>query len=363
MLSVGSVARSAPRSSWPHCWRAAKRREPRLGGIQSRQARTKFRPAAFPSPRSRPACRTDGDPTGMRKWLADRGVVYGFEYTNDVLSNVRGGTQTGTIDQGKLQGILTVDFDKLAGWSGLYVDSPTSFHSQHRPRPSRLCRRPQHHRRDRGGADDAAFRTLARAEVRRTTRQASRSARSPRTPSSSTAKRASCLLQSDWPTIAAVNLPSGGAAYPLSTPGVRFKVDPVKDVYAACSQCSTAIRPGPVWATNSCATDTGSTSASGPAILIGEAQFRRNYGKEDAGLATRSSSAAGGMSASSTTSASPLAACCSPILLAPASRIQHRGNSGLYAVIDQQLYRPKGGDARAAFRCSPACRSARPIAI
>jgi porin len=35
------------------------------------------------------------------------------------------------------------------------------------------------------------------------------------------------FLQSDWPTIAAVNLPSGGAAYPLSTPGVRLKVDPV----------------------------------------------------------------------------------------------------------------------------------------
>ena len=38
------------------------------------------------------------------------------------------------------------------------------------------------------------------------------------------------FLQSDWPTIAAVNLPSGGAAYPLSTPGVRLKVDPVKNV-------------------------------------------------------------------------------------------------------------------------------------
>ena len=26
--------------------------------------------------------------------------------------------------------------------------------------------------------------------------------------------------------------------------------------------------------------------------------------------------------------------------------LKHRGNSGLYAVIDQQLYRPKGGDAQ-----------------
>ena len=60
-----------------------------------------------------------GDPGGYRKWLGERGVVYGLEYTNDVLSNVRGGTRTGTIDQGKLHGILTVDFGKLAGWDGL----------------------------------------------------------------------------------------------------------------------------------------------------------------------------------------------------------------------------------------------------
>ena len=33
----------------------------------------------------------NGDPAGFRKWLGERGVVYGLEYTNDVLSNVRGG--------------------------------------------------------------------------------------------------------------------------------------------------------------------------------------------------------------------------------------------------------------------------------
>ena len=37
----------------------------------------------------------NGDPAGIRKWLAERGVVYGLEYTNDVLSNVRGGARRG----------------------------------------------------------------------------------------------------------------------------------------------------------------------------------------------------------------------------------------------------------------------------
>ena len=41
----------------------------------------------------------NGDPTGFRKWLGQRGVVYGLEYTNDVLANVHGGLRTRTIDQ------------------------------------------------------------------------------------------------------------------------------------------------------------------------------------------------------------------------------------------------------------------------
>ena len=32
------------------------------------------------------------------------------------------------------------------------------------------------------------------------------------------------FLSSDWPTITGANLPSGGPAYPLATPGVRVEV-------------------------------------------------------------------------------------------------------------------------------------------
>src|SRR4029077_3315542 len=73
----------------------------------------------LPTPSLATSLPNKGDPGGYRKWLGERGVVYGLEYTNDILSNVRGGTRTGTIDQGKLHGILTVDFGKLAGWNGL----------------------------------------------------------------------------------------------------------------------------------------------------------------------------------------------------------------------------------------------------
>ncbi len=108
----------------------------------------------------------NGDPGGYRKWLGERGVVYGLEYTNDVLANVHGGLRTGAIDQGKVQGILTVDFEKLAGWNGLSFF--TNFFQIHNtgPYPARLCRWSQHDRGHRGGLLDPAFRNLAPAELR-----------------------------------------------------------------------------------------------------------------------------------------------------------------------------------------------------
>src|ERR1700760_823934 len=63
----------------------------------------------LPTPSLATSLPNKGDPAGYRKWLGDRGIVYGLEYTNDVLSNVHGGTKTGTIDQGKLHGIVTAD--------------------------------------------------------------------------------------------------------------------------------------------------------------------------------------------------------------------------------------------------------------
>src|SRR5262249_24955254 len=72
----------------------------------------------LPSPSVGSSLPHRGDPGGARKWLGDRGVIFGLEYTSDVLSNVSGGQSLGTIYQGKLQGVLTIDFSKL-GLEGL----------------------------------------------------------------------------------------------------------------------------------------------------------------------------------------------------------------------------------------------------
>src|SRR5947209_20599812 len=58
---------------------------------------------------------SNGDPGGSRKWLGEHGILYGLEYTNDVLSNISRGLRTVTIDQGKLEGIVTTDSGNLKG--------------------------------------------------------------------------------------------------------------------------------------------------------------------------------------------------------------------------------------------------------
>lgn len=287
----------------------------------------------------------NGDPWGYRKWLGERGVVYGLEYTNDVLSNVRGGLRTGTIDQGKLQGVLTVDFGKLAGWEGLSLFS--NFFQIHNT--GRI-------RRDYVGG----INTIAAIEAVPTTRLSEIWLEQKFAGDKASLKvgqlaadnefffsdLSDMFLQSDWPTIAAVNLPSGGAAYPLSTPGVRLKVDPIRNLsllFAVLNGDPAGPGPGDEQLRNRYGLN---FRVSDPPFVIGEAQFRRNGGKEDEGLSTTLKLGGWGHFGQFDDQRFAIGG---SLLADPASSglpIKHRGNTGVYAVIDQQLYRPKDGDAQ-----------------
>ena len=116
----------------------------------------------------------NGDPAGIRKWLAGHGVAYQLIYTNDVLSNLRGGLRRGTIDQGKLEAILGADLEKAAGLQGLsFFANVFAIHNTGFIRRDYV-----------GGintiaeieavADDPTVGTLARAEARERQRQSPR---------------------------------------------------------------------------------------------------------------------------------------------------------------------------------------------
>ncbi|MBV9346585.1 MAG: carbohydrate porin [Pseudolabrys sp.] len=282
-----------------------------------------------------------GDFNSARQRLSDRGITYVLNYTNDILANVSGGLRRGTINQGKLEAIFRADLEKLAGWSGLsFYANAFAIHNTGRIRRDYV-----------GGIN-----TIAAIEASPTVRLSElwleqkilgdvaslRAGQLALDTEFFFSDTSLMFLQSDWPTITAQNLPSGGPAYPLSTPGLRLKVDPTKDV----SLLFALVNGDPAGA---CAGDPDTCNRYGvnfrvndPPLVMGEAQWRTNYGKTDAGLARQIKVGAWAHAgrfpdqrfASDGTS-----------LANPASNgiaVMHRGDWGLYGVLDQQLYRPAG---------------------
>ena len=285
----------------------------------------------------------NGDPFGWRKSLADRGIVFGLEYTNDTLSNLRGGIRTGTIDQGKIQGILTVDFEKMAGWNGLSLFS--NFFQIHN---TGLIREQYV-----GGIN-----TIAAIEALPATRLSElwleqkfandkASLRIGQLAADNEffySELSTMFLQSDWPTIAAVNLPGGGPAYPLSTPGARLKFQPTNNIawLIAAYNGDPAGQCGAV--AEICNRNGLNFRVNDPPLLMSELQLTHNTGQQDKGLATTLKLGAWYHTGKFddqrfATNGLPLADPSSS-----GSPQIHKGDSGVYVVIDQQLYRKPGGD-------------------
>jgi porin len=287
----------------------------------------------------------NGDPGGVRAWLARNGLTYNFIYTNDVLANVHGGLRRGSIDQGKLEYNMTFDFEKLTGWHGL------SFYTN----IFQITNTGRFRRDYVGGIN-----TIAAIEANATTRLSElwleqkfwndkaslRVGQLAADVEFFFAALSFPFLQSDWPTISAVNLPSGGPAYPLSTPGARLKIDPTPDLSMlfAIFNGDPAGPPPP--------DDEQKRNRYGlnfrvqdPPLLITETQIRANQGKTDTGLARQWKFGAWAhvgkfedqrFANDGTLLADPTGS---------GQALMRRGDYGIYAVFEQQLYRPQGGAA------------------
>jgi len=278
-----------------------------------------------------------GDPTGGRKWLARHGITYGSIYTGEALANLSGGTRRGGLYQGKLELFTAVDFGKLAGWQGLnFFGNAFQIHRTSGMR----------------GEHFNSLITISNIEAIPSTRLSElwleqklfddrfgfRVGQLAADTEFFVADYGKMFLSNDWPTITGANLPSGGPAYPLATPGVRWKLDPDKNWSALVAVFNGD--PGEQGTVNTTGTN---FRVNDPPLLMGEVQYRRNQGKEDGGLAA--TYRLGGWHHFGVfhdhrfdTDGLLLA---SPFSNGIARRI--RGNSGIYAVFDQQLYRPEGG--------------------
>jgi porin len=286
----------------------------------------------------------NGDPGGVRKRLAEHGITYNLIYTNDVLSNVAGGIKRGTIDQGKLEAQITVNFDKISEWKGLtFYANGFQIHNTGRIRRDYV-----------GGMN-----TIAAIEAVPSTRlselwfeqkfwgdkAAIRVGQLVADNEFFNSEASQMFLQSDWPTITAVNLPSGAPAYPLSTPGIRLKVDPNQNLSVLLAMFNgDPAGPGP--GDEQLRDRYGlNFRVSDPPLFMGEVQFKNNREKDSKGLATTLK--LGGWLHTGTFNDQrfgidglPLA---DPMSLGIPRK--YRGNGGAYAVIDQQLYRPAGAPA------------------
>ena len=283
-----------------------------------------------------------GDPTGIRKQLAQRGITYNFIYTNDVLSNLSGGTRRGTIDQGKLEGQLTIDLNKLIGWQDL-----TFYANAFQISDTGRIRRDYVGGMNTIAAIEAAPSTrLSELWVERKFGNVSfRFGQLVADNDFFFSDLSNMFMQTDWPTIVAVNVPGGGPAYPLSTPGSRVKFDYGKDASFLLAIFN-GDPAGP------CPNDPDTCNRYGlnfrmrdPAFIIGETQFRTNQDKQDSGLARTLK--IGGWTHLGLFNDQRFAND-GTLLADPAGSgipMQHRGDYGIYGIIDQQIYRPRGGAA------------------
>ncbi|MGC2223291.1 MAG: carbohydrate porin [Methylocella sp.] len=151
-----------------------------------------------------------------------------------------------------------------------------------------------------------------------------------------------------WPDIMTADLPSGGGPnYPLATPGVRLKLTP-NDQTTLLAALFNGDPSGAGFTGLQQIKDPAGINfrLRDPPLLIGEAQFKYNQGKDSAGLAGTVKLGLwhdfGGFNDQRFgTDGLPLT---SP--LSDGVPFVHRGNTGLYGVIDQMIWRLPGDDPK-----------------
>jgi porin len=277
---------------------------------------------------------------GPRVDLEKSGVTFCINYIGELLGSPTGGVHRGAIYEGRLELALNLDLEKLVGWSG------ATFHVN------------AYQIHGRGlSANDLGSNLLVVSNI-----EAVRAARlfdlwlEQQLWNNLVAVRIGQLAADDefitsqyagvfvnsafgWPGITATDLPSGGPAYPLSTPGARIKVQPTDQLSVMAGVFNgDPAGPGPG---NPQSRDASGTAfrVNDDAFAIAEAAYALNQEKDATGLpgtyklggwyhsgrfADQRFDSAGRSLASPASTGVPA---------------QHRGDYGLYAIVEQMIWR------------------------
>lgn len=287
-----------------------------------------------------------GDPGGYRAFLEQRGITYSLTYIGEVLGNSSGGTRRGTIYEGRLDIQFNAELGTLMGWEGATLHA--NMYQIHGPGLTR------------GYLGN--LNTVSSIEAIPSTRLYElwleqklmdgkvmvRVGQLAADTEFFVSDTAGLFVNSTFgfPTITAVDLPSGGPAYPLATPAVRVKLKPTEDLTLLVGLFNgdpagpqRALDPDNPQIRNRNGLEFRTRD---PALLIAEGDYAYTIGPKDTGLPGtvklgywhhfgRFDDRRVGDDGLSLAD---------PMSSGTARRF--RGNDGVYGVIDQSLYRVPG---------------------
>ena len=292
--------------------------------------------------------RLSGDWGGSRTYLAEKGIEVGIAYIGETMSVVSGGLRRGAAYEGRLDLVVDTDLERLIGWSGakthikaFQIHNALGRNVAHFTGsisdPSNIDALPATRlftawfQQDFGPYGSLRIGQLAADDEFLTT------------------STAGGLINGTfgWANVMAANLPSGGAAYPLATPGARLQFNLSDEVSVLAGVFSGDPAGRGCYANNhyahpqSCNRHGTTFSFSGGAFWIGEVQYNVNQGKYTTGLAGSYKLGGWYHSGDFADQRFGVDAAGNTISLAflPDHALHHRGNWGLYGVVDQMIWR------------------------
>lgn len=172
-----------------------------------------------------------GDWGGLRTRLADSGLTLGLTEVSEILGNVSGGQRQGGDYMGRTELAVDLDLDKLAGWRGaLFHANGYQIHGRgltgHNLGGNML---------DSSNIEATRTTRLFDAYFQQALLDDTLSVRIGQIAADDeflTSQYAASFINGTfgWAGIMAADLPSGGPAYPLATPGVRVKYSPTESL-------------------------------------------------------------------------------------------------------------------------------------
>ena len=303
-------------------------------------------PTGIPDPSIATSLPANGDPFGTRAALAGRGITYGVTYIGEALGNVSGGLKRGAAADGLLEADIDTDLEKFLGWKGAaFHASGYQIHSTDHFTSKNLASLITSSNIE--SFDSTLLFELWFEQKFLNDKVSLRFGQLAADSEFLISDTAGLFIGNTfgWAILPSLNLPTGGPIYPLATPGVRLKVTPDQQLSALIA----LYNGNPV--------DPNFDPPRGrerygfafriddPPLVMGELQWKYNRDKDATGLP--GTLKIGGWHHFGKfddqrfgTDGLSLA---DPVSNGVPARL--RGNSGIYGLIDQQLYQLPGADA------------------